>query len=115
MRTLEVCGASVDEIRNFEYSCLGEVRILGALQHSCIVELYGHQLSSKWIPSNNGNPERRMLQSVILMEHVKGGSLKVRFYSLWIFKGIFLFILFFSCRCKYDVMGHLTERLGEQR
>ncbi|PNT15386.2 hypothetical protein POPTR_010G081400v4 [Populus trichocarpa] len=76
VRTLEVCEASADEIRNFEYSCLGEVRVLGVLQHSCIVEMYGHQLSSKWIPSEDGNPERRILQSVILMEYVNGGSLK---------------------------------------
>uniref|UniRef100_A0A6N2MXS8 Protein kinase domain-containing protein n=1 Tax=Salix viminalis TaxID=40686 RepID=A0A6N2MXS8_SALVM len=75
VRTLEVCEASADEIRNFEYSCLGEVRVLGALQHSCIVEMYGHQLSSRWIPSE-GNPERRIIQSVILMEYVNGGSLK---------------------------------------
>ena len=77
VRTLEVREASADEIRNFEYSCLGEVRVLGVLQHSCIVEMYGHQLSSKWIPSEDGNPERRILQSVILMEYVNGGSLKV--------------------------------------
>ncbi|KAL3582280.1 hypothetical protein D5086_016612 [Populus alba] len=76
VRTLEACEASADEIRNFEYICLGEVRILGALQHSCIVEMYGHQLSSKWVPSEDGNPERRILQSVILMEYVDGGSLK---------------------------------------
>jgi hypothetical protein len=39
--------------------------------------MYGHQLSSKWVPSEDGNPERRILQSVILMEYVDGGSLKV--------------------------------------
>lgn len=77
MRILEVCGDSVDEVRNFEYCCLGEVRILGALKHSCIVEIYGHQISSKWIPASDGNLEHRVLQSAILMEHVKGGSLKV--------------------------------------
>nr|AMM42875.1 LRR-RLK [Vernicia fordii] len=76
VRTLEICGTSMDEIRNFEYSCIGEVRILGALQHSCIVELYGHQISSKWVPSEEGKPERQILQSAILMEYVKGGSLK---------------------------------------
>ncbi|XP_059626617.1 uncharacterized protein LOC132269448 [Cornus florida] len=77
LRTLEVCGTSVDEIRNFEYSCLGEVRILSALKkHCCIVEIYGHQISSKWAPSLNGKPERRILQSAILMEYIKGGSLK---------------------------------------
>lgn len=76
VRILEVCGDSVDEVRNFEYCCLGEVRILGALKHSCIVEIYGHQISSKWIPASDGNLEHRVLQSAILMEHVKGGSLK---------------------------------------
>lgn len=77
VRTLEVFGTSVDEIKNFEYRCLGEVRILGALKHSCIVEIYGHQISSKWVPSCDGNPDRRILQSAILLEHIKGGSLKV--------------------------------------
>ncbi|KAF8111697.1 hypothetical protein N665_0073s0055 [Sinapis alba] len=77
MRTLEVSGASVDEIRTFEYTCLGEVRILGALKHDCIVELYGHEISSKWmITSENGNEHRRILQSSILMEYIEGGSLK---------------------------------------
>ncbi|XP_009118659.3 uncharacterized protein LOC103843663 [Brassica rapa] len=76
MRTLEVNGASVDDIRTFEYTCLGEVRILGALKHDCIVELYGHELSSKWIASEDGNEHRRVLQSAILMEYIKGGSLK---------------------------------------
>lgn len=72
VRTLEACGTSVDKIRNFEYNCLGEVRILGALKHSCIVEFYGHQILSKW----DDNLEHRRLQSAILMEHIKGGSLK---------------------------------------
>ncbi|KAL5785640.1 hypothetical protein ACOSQ2_008032 [Xanthoceras sorbifolium] len=76
VRTLEVCGSSFDEIKNFEYSCLGEVRILGALKHSCIVEMYGHQISSKWACSEDGYPESRILQSSIFMEYVKGGSLK---------------------------------------
>ncbi|KAA8527650.1 hypothetical protein F0562_034955 [Nyssa sinensis] len=77
VRTLEVCGTSVNEIKNFEYNCLGEVRILRALKkHPCIVEIYGHQISSKWAPSLDGNPERRILQSAILMEYIKGGSLK---------------------------------------
>lgn len=79
MRTLEVYGTSVDDIRNFEYSCLGEVRILGALQHPCIVEMYGHHISSKWAPPVDGNSGHRMLQSVIFMEYIKGGSLKVNF------------------------------------
>ncbi|XP_065863227.1 uncharacterized protein [Euphorbia lathyris] len=76
MRNLKTHGTSVEEIRNFEYSCIGEVRILGALQHSCIVEMYGHQISSKWILSEDGKPLQQMLQSAIIMEHVKGGSLK---------------------------------------
>ncbi|KAJ9182180.1 hypothetical protein P3X46_006203 [Hevea brasiliensis] len=76
VRTLEICGTSVDEIRSFEYNCIGEVRVLGALQHPCIVELYGHQISSKWVHSEDGKPECQMLLSVILMEYVKGGSLK---------------------------------------
>ncbi|KAL6971672.1 hypothetical protein U1Q18_031352 [Sarracenia purpurea var. burkii] len=77
VRTLEVRGISMDAIRNFEYGCLGEVRILRALKkHSCIVEIYGHQISSKWIQSSDGDPEHHVLQSIILMEYVKGGSLK---------------------------------------
>ncbi|KAK2647110.1 hypothetical protein Ddye_022305 [Dipteronia dyeriana] len=76
VRRLEICGSSFDEIKNFEYSCLGEVRILGALKHSCIVEMYGHQISSEWDSSVEGIPERRILQSAIFMECVKGGSLK---------------------------------------
>lgn len=81
IRTLEVSETRADEIENFEYNCLGEVRILGALQHPCIVKMYGHQISSKWIFLEDGNPHCRVLQSVILMEYVKGGSLKV-FVSL---------------------------------
>ncbi|KAM3754955.1 hypothetical protein ACB098_02G002000 [Castanea mollissima] len=76
VRTLEVCGTSVDKLSNFEYSCLGEVRILGALRHSCIVEMYGHQISSKWVSSVEGNPERRILTSAIFLEYIEGGSLK---------------------------------------
>ncbi|CAL1396552.1 unnamed protein product [Linum trigynum] len=76
VRTLEVCGNSANAIRNFEHSCLGEVRMLGALQHPCIIKMYGHQLSSKWTLSEEGRPERRVLQSAIFMEYVKGGSLK---------------------------------------
>ncbi|KAJ4832431.1 hypothetical protein Tsubulata_028487 [Turnera subulata] len=76
VRVLEVCRSSADEVRNFEFSCLGEVRLLGSLRHSCIVEMYGHQLSSQWLPSEDGNQEGRVLRSVILMEYVKGGSLK---------------------------------------
>lgn len=77
VRTLETGGISADSIRNFEYSCLGEVRILRALnKHSCIVEIYGHQISSKWVQSLDGDSEQRILQSAILMEYIKGGSLK---------------------------------------
>ncbi|KZV25945.1 ras guanine nucleotide exchange factor L [Dorcoceras hygrometricum] len=75
VRTMDVSEASADEVRNFELSCLGEVRLLRVLKHSCIVELYGHQISSKWsvTAENSGD---RSLQSAILMEHIKGGSLK---------------------------------------
>ncbi|XP_052190200.1 uncharacterized protein LOC127799939 [Diospyros lotus] len=77
VRTLEVGGTSTEAIRNFEYSLLGEVRMLNAVrQHSCIVETYGHQISSKWVQSDD-DPGHRILQSAILMEHIKGGSLKI--------------------------------------
>ncbi|KAL8128896.1 hypothetical protein V2J09_018051 [Rumex salicifolius] len=77
VRTLELVEASIDVIKKFEYSCMGEVRILGAVKgHSCIIEMYGHQISSKWIQSSDGAPEHRVLQSAILMEYVQGGSLK---------------------------------------
>ncbi|KAL0392893.1 UNVERIFIED_CONTAM: Serine/threonine-protein kinase pak-1 [Sesamum radiatum] len=76
VRTIEVSEASADEVRNFEFSCLGEVRILTALKHSCIIECYGHQISSKWLETANGNFGRRILQSAILMEYIRGGSLK---------------------------------------
>lgn len=83
VRTLEVCGTSADEIKNFEFNCLGEVRILSALENSCIIKLYGHQISSKWAHSSDENPERRILQSAILMEYIEGGSLKVNFSSIF--------------------------------
>ncbi|KAM7279018.1 hypothetical protein ACFE04_006152 [Oxalis oulophora] len=77
LRTIEVSDTfATGDIRNFEYSCLGEVRILGGLRHPCIVEMYGHKISCKWVHSADGNPERRILQSAILMEYVEGGSLK---------------------------------------
>lgn len=76
MRTLEVYGTSGDDVRKFEYNCLGEVRMLSALQHPCIVEMYGHQISSKWAPSVNDSPGPRILQSAIFMEYINGGSLK---------------------------------------
>ncbi|XVF38298.1 hypothetical protein REPUB_Repub20aG0088700 [Reevesia pubescens] len=82
VRTLEANGASSNEVKNFEYSCLGEVRILGALEHPCIVEMYGHQISSKWIPVEDGKSECRILQSAILMEYIKGGSLKTHIEKL---------------------------------
>lgn len=76
VRTIDLCGASADEVRNFELSCLGEVRMLSVLKHSCIVELYGHQISSKWSMTADGKCEGRTLQSAILMEDIKGGSLR---------------------------------------
>ncbi|XP_076903080.1 uncharacterized protein LOC143558035 [Bidens hawaiensis] len=76
VRTLELSGSSADEIRNFEFNCLGEVRLLTVLKHPCIVEILGHQISTRWLPSPDGPPENRILQSAIFMEHVKGGSLK---------------------------------------
>ncbi|XP_050372713.1 uncharacterized protein LOC126790504 [Argentina anserina] len=76
VRTLVIDGTSGDDVRKFEYSCLGEVRMLGALQHPCIVEMYGHQISSKWAPLVNGAPCSRTLQSAIFMEYMNGGSLK---------------------------------------
>ncbi|XP_015888142.1 uncharacterized protein LOC107423136 [Ziziphus jujuba] len=76
VRTIEASGTSADDIRNFEYGCLGEVRILSTLKHPCIIEIYGHQISSKWVPSGDGNSEHRVLQSAILMEYIEGGSLK---------------------------------------
>eukprot|EP00256_Glycine_max_P028726 XP_003555353.1 ras guanine nucleotide exchange factor L isoform X2 [Glycine max] len=76
VRTLEEQGSSADKIKNFKYNCLGEIRILGALKHPCIVEMYGHQISCQWSVSADGNPEHRVLRSAIFMEYVEGGSLK---------------------------------------
>ncbi|KAL8486482.1 hypothetical protein ACS0TY_023240 [Phlomoides rotata] len=76
VRTIEVNGASPEEVRNFEFCCLGEVRMLSVLKHSCIVELYGHQISSKWSVTEDGNSGSRALQSAIMMEYIGGGSLK---------------------------------------
>ncbi|KAI4345697.1 hypothetical protein L6164_012797 [Bauhinia variegata] len=76
VRTLKMQQSSADEIRKFEYNCLGEVRILGVLKHPCMVKMYGHQISCKWTLSANGNPEGRVLRSAIFMEYVEGGSLK---------------------------------------
>lgn len=82
VRTLEVKESSSEKIRNFEYNCLGEVRILSTLKHPCIVEMYGHQISYKWILSEDGNPDHCVLRSAIFMEYMEGGSLRV---SLLIF------------------------------
>ncbi|KAI3788833.1 hypothetical protein L2E82_01611 [Cichorium intybus] len=76
VHTLEVNGSNADEVRNFEYNCLGEVRLLSVLKHPCIVKILGHQISTKWLPSQDGTPKHRVLQSAIFMENVKGGSLK---------------------------------------
>lgn len=76
VRTLEMSKSTADEIKNFEFNCIGEVRMLGVLNSSCIVKYYGHQISSRWVPSSDGSSESRTLQSAILMEHIKGGSLK---------------------------------------
>ncbi|KAL2463761.1 Leucine-rich repeat protein kinase family protein [Forsythia ovata] len=76
VRTAEVRETSADEIRNFEFSCLGEIRMLGVLKHSCIVEFYGHQISSTWSLSADGNYGGRIIRSAILMEYIEGGSLK---------------------------------------
>lgn len=76
VRTLEMSKSTADEIKNFEFNCIGEVRVLGVLNSSCIVKYYGHQISSRWVISSNGSSESRTLQSAILMEHIKGGSLK---------------------------------------
>nr|CAB3498247.1 unnamed protein product [Digitaria exilis] len=76
VRYLDTRSASNDEVKLFEYKLLGEVRMLGALRkHRSIVDIYGHQLSSKWV-QDDGDKEYRILQSIILMEYVNGGSLK---------------------------------------
>ncbi|XP_020586040.1 uncharacterized protein LOC110028506 [Phalaenopsis equestris] len=77
VRSLEVEEASQEDIKKLEYAFLGELRMLGALRkHSCIVEIYGHQISSKWVPVADGHTESRILQFIIVMEYVKGGSIK---------------------------------------
>ncbi|KAL6894071.1 hypothetical protein ACP4OV_008169 [Aristida adscensionis] len=76
VRHLDTRRATKEDIKHFEYKLLGEVRMLGALRkHRSIVDIYGHQLSSKWVQVD-GDKEYRILQSVILMEYVNGGSLK---------------------------------------
>lgn len=78
VRRLEICGISDEDVKMFEYIFLGELRMLGALRkHKCIVEIYGHHLSSKWVAPSEGKKEHQVLQSAIIMEYVKGGSLKV--------------------------------------
>lgn len=78
IRYLDTRRVSNDEVKLFEYKLLGEVRMLGALRkHRSIVDIYGHQLSSKWVQVD-GDKEYRILQSIILMEYVNGGSLKVK-------------------------------------
>ncbi|EEC76163.1 hypothetical protein OsI_13471 [Oryza sativa Indica Group] len=76
VRYLDTRCASSDEVKNFEYKLLAEVRMLGALRkHQSIVEIYGHQLYSKWVQADD-DKEYKILQSTIMMEYVKGGSLK---------------------------------------
>ncbi|KAJ4793509.1 Protein kinase superfamily protein [Rhynchospora pubera] len=78
VRHLDTRSALSEEIRKFECKFLAEVRILGALRnHRSIVDIYGHQLSCKWVPASDGSgKEYRLLQSIIAMEYVRGGSLK---------------------------------------
>lgn len=86
MRYLDTRAASTEETRIFEYKFLAEVRMLGAVRnHRSIVDIYGHQLSCKWVPASDGSgKEYRLLQSVIAMEYVRGGSLKVLiFFYYW--------------------------------
>ncbi|KAL5702183.1 hypothetical protein ACHQM5_027430 [Ranunculus cassubicifolius] len=77
VRTLNTNGMPDEEVKKFEYTCLGEVRILGTLmKHPCIIEMYGHQIYSKWASPVDGKKEHRILQSAIWMEYIEGGSLK---------------------------------------
>ncbi|PIA31625.1 hypothetical protein AQUCO_04900137v1 [Aquilegia coerulea] len=77
VRTLNTSRISDEKVREFEYTCLGEVRMLGALKnHPCIVEMYGHQIFSKWVSPVDGSKDHRVLQSAIWMEYFEGGSLK---------------------------------------
>ncbi|PKA48812.1 Mitogen-activated protein kinase kinase kinase YODA [Apostasia shenzhenica] len=77
IRSMEAEQASQEDIKELEYAFLAEIRILGALRgHDCIVEMYGHQFSSKWVSAADGSKENRTLQFIIVMEYVKGGSLK---------------------------------------
>ncbi|KAF3785702.1 cAMP-dependent protein kinase type 1 [Nymphaea thermarum] len=77
IHTLEAHDSSEEERRNFEYGCLGEVRMLQAVKgHPCIVGIYGHQISAEWDLVADGKRECCLLKSMIVMEYVKGGSLK---------------------------------------
>ncbi|CAN6462951.1 unnamed protein product [Victoria cruziana] len=77
IHTLKAHDTSEEERRNFEYGCLGEVRMLQAVKdHPCIVEIYGHQMSAEWDSEAEGKKEYCLLKSMIFMEYVKGGSLK---------------------------------------
>ncbi|KAL1342604.1 hypothetical protein AAHE18_09G168900 [Arachis hypogaea] len=84
VRTLDVQGSSAAEIRNFDYNCLGEVRILGSLKHPCIVEMYGHEISCQWTFTADGKPHNRILRSAIFMETIwKSYQKLVKSMSLW--------------------------------
>jgi serine/threonine protein kinase len=102
VRYLDTRCAAHDEIKNFEYKLLGEVRMLGALRkHRSIVDVYGHQFSSKWV-QDDGGKEYRILQSVILMEYVNGGSLKVKCLSVF-FCDIGLFFQYYCCDAPFFI------------
>lgn len=107
-------------MRNFVFNHLGEVRMLGALRkHTCIVEIYGHQLSSKWVPATEGKKEQRRLQSAIMMEFIKGGSLKV--YLLLEYLDMFLchylycnFLIFLEVDfCVTELHGQISKEWHE--
>lgn len=71
----------LDEKRNFEYICLGEVRILGVLrEYFCIVEIYGYKIFIEWIIVLDEKFEKCVLRFAIFMEYVRGGFLKVNFF-----------------------------------
>lgn len=77
VRFLESRGSSKEQQKSFELNCLAEVRMLSALrEHPCIVQLYGHKLSSSWVSSSDGTGESQVLQFIIAMEYVKGGCLE---------------------------------------
>lgn len=77
VRFLESRGSSKEQQKSFELNCLAEVRMLSALrEHPCIVQLYGHKLSSSWVSSSDGTGESQVLQFIIAMEYIKGGCLE---------------------------------------